>query len=287
MILIGILTTLCSSSRHDFLIFNQKMGASGECELWKNGMQVMKDFYCKPGIKVNKRALIQQRDIWFGRNRWWYDPQRGVPRNTQNPGNYTLQYQRPNHLEETLKWKTIVGLRGSGALKLTAAEQPPRPPNSRSKTKKPTTSSRSSGRPDRTKSKEQREENIRELNKWGLGSVKCKAAAVPPKKSSSSSTADTTLKRKRDTPVIIEKVKAPYRVHADPPQKSHQLEPHDWNRADQQHKAALLTIRRNAELEEARIEEDKRLKVLREEAEQEAQRSKRLRQAEEKGIDLV
>ena len=87
--------------------------------------------------------------------------------------------------------------------------------------------------------------------------------------------------------MIIEKVKAPYRVHADPPQKSHQLEPHDWNWADQQHKAALLTIRRNAELEEARIEEDKRLKVLREEAEQEAQRSKRLRQAEEKGIDLV
>jgi len=283
MILIGILTTLCSTSRHDFLIFNRKMGASGECELWKNGMQVMKDFYCKPGIKVDKQALIQHRNTWFGRNRWWYDPQRGVPRNTQNPGNYSTEYQRPNHLEETLKWNPIVGLRGGCGQKLTAGQ--PRPPTSRSKTSKEATAISKSGRPERKKSKEQRKESIKELNKWGLGSVKCKAiaaaAAPPPAKKSNNSCAADMLKRKRDTPIIIEKVEAPYKIHADPSQKPH------WGRAEEEHRAVLQTIRRNAELEEARIAEDKRLKVLREEADMEQQRIKRMRQVEDKGIDIV
>ena len=67
----------------------------------------------------------------------------------------------------------------------------------------------------------------------------------------------------------------------DPSQKPH------WSRAEEEHRAVLQTIRRNAELEEARIAEDKRLKVLREEADMEQQRIKRMRQVEDKGIDIV
>ena len=268
------------------------MGASGECELWKNGMQVMKDFYCVPGIKVNKQALIQHRNTWFHRNRWWYDPQRGVPRNTQNPGNYSIEYQRPNHLEETSKWKPIVGLRGGCDSNHNPVQL--HLPNSRSKTnKQQATAKRPNGRPDRKKSKEQRQESIKELNKWGLGSVKCKAAAavsVLPKKSGHSSSAADSLKRKRDTPVIIEKVVAPYKIQAGaaekPLRENYQLEPYDGIRADQQHRAALQTIRRNAEIEEARIAEDKRLKLLRDEADLQEQRIKRMREVEAKGIDL-
>ena len=66
----------------------------------------------------------------------------------------------------------------------------------------------------------------------------------------------------------------------DPSQKPH------WSRAEEEHRAELQTIRRNAELEEARIAEGKRLKVLREEADMEQQRIKRMRQVEDKGIDI-
>ena len=298
LILVGILTTLCSTSRHDFLIFNKKMGAAGECELWKNGMQKMKDCYCKPGAKVDKQALIQHRNTWIGRNRFWYDPKRGIPRNTQNPGNYSPDYQRPNHSEETLKWKPIVGLRGGGVSSKAPADEPNRGSRTRSKTTIKVNGRQNPRGAERQKSKEQRQQNIQELNQWGLGNVKSKAASSVVKKTASSSSISTTTamsKRKRESSGLLELeadvLHIPKRVSTQQPPlnlttRTHRSQADDESQAHQQHRLSLLTIRRNAELEEARIKEEKRLQVLREESELESQRIKRLRQTEQQGNDL-
>ena len=270
------------------------MGAAGECELWKNGMQKMKDCYCIPGTKVDKQALVQHRNTWIGRNRFWYDSKRGIPRNTQNPGNYSQDYERPNHLEESLKWKPIVGLRGG-------IPKPPAEPyqgdsRTRSKTTKKGAVRQNPRGAERQKSKEQRQKNIQEFNKWGLGSLKSKAASSAVAKKSTSSSAPTTtaaLKRKRDSSSSAGLVEADEshimlkRASSQPllvPTRTQNRQADDHQSAEQ-HRLSLQTIRRNAELEEARIVEEKRLKVLREESEMETQRIKRMRQVEDKGND--
>ena len=261
-------------------------------------MQKMKDCYCKPGAKVDKQALIQHRNTWIGRNRFWYDPKRGIPRNTQNPGNYSPDYQRPNHSEETLKWNPIVGLRGGGVSSKAPADEQKRGSRTRSKTNTKVNGRQNPRGAERQKSKEQRQQNIQELNQWGLGSVKSKAASAVGKKTASSSISTTTetSKRKRESSGMLE-------VEADvlhiPKRASTQQQPlvlttrtthrsqaEDDSQAQQQHRSSLLTIRRNAELEEARIKEERRLQVLREESELETQRVKRLRQTEQQGNDL-
>lgn len=260
-------------------------------------MQKMKDCFCKPGEKVDKQALIQHRNTWIGRNRFWYDPKRGIPRNTQNPGNYSPDYQRPNHSEETLKWKPIVGLRGGGVPSKAPSDEPNRGRRSRSKTTIKVNGRQNPRGAERQKSKEQRQQNIQELNQWGLGNVKSKAASAVGKKTASSSisTATEMSKRKRESSGLlgVEADVLHTAKRASTQQqplilttRTHRSQADDEIQAQQQHRLSLLTIRRNAELEEARIKEEKRLQVLREESELESQRVKRLRQTEQQGNDL-
>lgn len=106
MILVGILTTLCVTARNDFLVYDTKLNA---IQLWKNGMQLMRNFYCNRSIPVDKSLLMEKRNEFFGCYRWYYDPKRGIARNHQNPGNYSEDFRKSDHLEETAKWKVGVG----------------------------------------------------------------------------------------------------------------------------------------------------------------------------------
>jgi hypothetical protein len=108
MILVGILTTLCVTARNDFLVYNCLLC---EIELWKNGMQNMKHFYCDPSIIIDKNLLLQKRNEFFTKFCWWYDAKRGISKNHQNPGNYDecFQTMMMNHLSESAKWSLIAG----------------------------------------------------------------------------------------------------------------------------------------------------------------------------------
>jgi hypothetical protein len=72
---------------------------------------MIKEFWCCPEVPVDFEAMKQKRDSWFGINRLWYEPERRVPRNTHNPGNYGEKYMKQNHMEETALWKSISGPR--------------------------------------------------------------------------------------------------------------------------------------------------------------------------------
>ena len=104
--LVCILTTLCTTARNDFLIYDAKLNTI--C-LWQNGMELMRNCYCNRKIRVDRNALLELRDAFFTRYRWFYDSSRQISRNHQNPGNYDVKYQKANHLEESMKWKLSVG----------------------------------------------------------------------------------------------------------------------------------------------------------------------------------
>lgn len=106
IVLVGILTTLCVTARNDFLVYDCKLG---QMLLWKNGMQLMRNFYCNRSLVVDKPFLMKKRDDFFGKYRWYYDPKRGISKNHQNPGNYAEMYKKANHLEETAKWTVLIG----------------------------------------------------------------------------------------------------------------------------------------------------------------------------------
>jgi hypothetical protein len=72
---------------------------------------MIKEFWCCPEVPVDFEAMKLKRDSWFGINRLWYQPERRVPRNTNNPGNYGEKYMKQNHMEETALWKSISGPR--------------------------------------------------------------------------------------------------------------------------------------------------------------------------------
>ena len=104
--LVCILTTLCTTARNDFLIYDAKLNTI--C-LWQNGMELMRNCYCNRKIRVDRNALLELRDAFFTRYRWFYDSSRQISRNHQNPGNYDVKYQKANHLEESMKWKLSIG----------------------------------------------------------------------------------------------------------------------------------------------------------------------------------
>ena len=281
LVLVGILTTLCSTSRNDFLIFNKKMGTSGDCELWRNGMQLMKDCYCRPGIKLDKIALIKHRDTWIGRMHLWYDSKRGVPRNTQNPGNYSPEYQRPNHFEETAKWKANVGLRVSSSNKAIA-------PAAAAKRKNINIITTNLKEARATDAKAQRKKSIDEGNKWGVGNLRIKGAAAAAKRSPCTIEINSSRQSKEAIIGAPQKSTPPIPKLLQPPQ-THRSNAHyhqqqyGYLESITDHNASLAAIRRNAELEEARIIEEKRIRVLREDSEREAARTKQIRQLEELG----
>ena len=72
-------------------------------------MELMRNCYCNRAIPVDRQFLLNLRDEFFSRYRWFYDESRGISRNHQNPGNYDEKYRTANHLEESKKWKLIIG----------------------------------------------------------------------------------------------------------------------------------------------------------------------------------
>jgi len=104
--LVAILTTLCTTARNDFLIYDKKLDSIIR---WTNGMEMMRFCYCNRTIPVDRAALLVMRDSFFARYRWFYDPSKCIARNHQNPGNYDKSYCKENHLEESEKWKLQIG----------------------------------------------------------------------------------------------------------------------------------------------------------------------------------
>jgi len=104
--LVAILTTLCTSARNDFLIFDRNLN---RIILWKNGMELMRNCYCNRLVAVDRTELLKLRDAFFVQYRWFYDPARCIARNHQLTGDYDQKYIKANHLEESAKWKLRVG----------------------------------------------------------------------------------------------------------------------------------------------------------------------------------
>ena len=104
--LVQILTTLCTSARNDFLLYDGKLDRIIK---WTNGMALMKNCYCNRKLPVNRAALLVLRDAYLVQNRFFYDPSRCIARNHQITGDYDAKYQKANHLEESAKWKLRLG----------------------------------------------------------------------------------------------------------------------------------------------------------------------------------
>ena len=104
--LVQILTTLCTSARNDFLLYDGKLDRIIK---WTNGMALMKNCYCNRKLPVNRAALLVLRDAYLVQNRFFYDPSRCIARNHQITGDYDVKYQKANHLEESAKWKLRLG----------------------------------------------------------------------------------------------------------------------------------------------------------------------------------
>ena len=107
IILVGILTTLCVSARNDFLVFDLKLN---EILLWKNGMSLMRNFYCNRTFPVDKEDLIVRRNEFFGKYRLFYDVRRCLARNYQDPNSPDHDHKNAHHEQETAKWTPIIGL---------------------------------------------------------------------------------------------------------------------------------------------------------------------------------
>ena len=105
--LVQILTTLCTTARNDFLLYDGKLD---RIIRWTNGMELMKNCYCNRKIPVDRAALLAMRDAYFVQNRFFYDPSRCIARNHQLTGDYDAKYQKENHLEESAKWKLRLGI---------------------------------------------------------------------------------------------------------------------------------------------------------------------------------
>lgn len=105
--LVQILTTLCTTARNDFLLYDRKLD---RIIRWTNGMELMKNCYCNRKIPVDRAALLEMRDAYFVQNRFFYDPSRCIARNHQLTGDYDAKYQKENHLEESAKWKLRLGI---------------------------------------------------------------------------------------------------------------------------------------------------------------------------------
>jgi hypothetical protein len=104
--LVQILTTLCTSARNDFLLYDGKLDRIIK---WTNGMALMKNCYCNRKLPVDRAALLVLRDAYLVQNRFFYDPSRCIARNHQFTGDYDVKYQKANHLEESAKWKLRLG----------------------------------------------------------------------------------------------------------------------------------------------------------------------------------
>ena len=60
--LVCILTTLCTTARNDFLIYDAKLNTI--C-LWQNGMELMRNCYCNRAIPVDRAQLLTLRDAFL------------------------------------------------------------------------------------------------------------------------------------------------------------------------------------------------------------------------------
>jgi hypothetical protein len=105
MILVGILTTLCVESRNHFILYNTEQK---QCELWKE-TTLLKEFWCCPEIPIDFNTINNARDHFLYSHRWLYDETRRCPRDTKNPGNFSSEWQRDNHLELSQKWELRAG----------------------------------------------------------------------------------------------------------------------------------------------------------------------------------
>jgi len=107
-VLVAIMTTLCITSRNDFLIYNTK-----NCliERW-DSTDIIKNFWCVPEKPVaDIDELYRKRLQFFDKYQWIYDDLRCVPRDTHNPGNKSDNFKTKNYKAAATMWKLYKGPR--------------------------------------------------------------------------------------------------------------------------------------------------------------------------------
>jgi len=107
-ILLTIMTTLCPTSRNDFLIYKPR---TDSIQRW-DSTELIKNFWCVPEKSItNMSDLFKKRLQFFDRYQWIYDDSRCIPRDTHNPGNKSLSMQSKNYKNAAIIWKLRKGPR--------------------------------------------------------------------------------------------------------------------------------------------------------------------------------
>lgn len=108
-VLLAIMTTLCVTSRADFLVLNLR----NQMTFYWQGHDNIKHFYCIPSIKFDTDKADHIRDRFFDIHSWKYDERRMMPIDTHDPSNRNMN----NTVDSTLlekrfhDWTIIPGLR--------------------------------------------------------------------------------------------------------------------------------------------------------------------------------
>jgi hypothetical protein len=107
-ILIAIMTTLCVTSRNDFLVYNTNLK---KIEKW-DSTELIRMFWCVPEKPIeNISELYKLRLEFFDINSWIYDERRLVPRDIHNPSDRSEDQQTVNYKEASLMWTLRKGVR--------------------------------------------------------------------------------------------------------------------------------------------------------------------------------
>jgi hypothetical protein len=109
-ILIAIMTTLCITSRNDFLVYNVELK---KIEKW-DSTAIIRMYWCAPEKPIeNILELYKLRLEFFDRQRWLYDDARLIPRDTHNPSSNSKDLQTPNFQQASLMWTLRKGVRAN------------------------------------------------------------------------------------------------------------------------------------------------------------------------------
>jgi hypothetical protein len=104
--LLAIMTTLCSTNRDDFLIYNHKTLKIG---MWQNMTNVAKHFWCLPDIAVDRTKMQFELMKYFDRYQLVYQTDRLIMRDTHYPSDFSeKRLASKDQVEKSRKIWTIV-----------------------------------------------------------------------------------------------------------------------------------------------------------------------------------
>lgn len=86
-VLVSIMRTMCCTPLYHILLYNLKTGILSKHD---DGItKVLKDYWCCTDYVFTPEVLERiksERHRLFSTSRWYFDPSKGIPRDTHNPG---------------------------------------------------------------------------------------------------------------------------------------------------------------------------------------------------------